>query len=120
MKVLVSETELQQCGVSKEDLLQKFSIQLQKDFEQSNAVSYLKPVVDLDYDSIHRNVKQALEKLSPAEQMALLYRIDITETQIAKAMKLIGEGEEQQVIPDLIIKRVLQKVILKLIYSPKK
>jgi hypothetical protein len=45
----------------------------------------------------------------------LLYRVDISETQLAKQMN--SPGLDLKVIADMIIKRELQKVILRLKYS---
>jgi len=45
----------------------------------------------------------------------LLYRVDISETQLAKQMN--SPGLDLKVIADMVIKRELQKVILRLKYS---
>jgi hypothetical protein len=120
MKELVTETELQQYGIDKTSLLNKFKEQLLKDFEMSNTHHYLNEIVDLEYAPLRENIQKALSKISANEQMQLLYRIDITETQIAKAMNTAGGERDKNVIADLIIRRILQKVILKLIYSNRK
>ncbi|MCW3075883.1 MAG: hypothetical protein JWO32_492, partial [Bacteroidetes bacterium] len=47
----------------------------------------------------------------------LLYRIDVSEKQFADALSYKSNVNHNDVLADLIIKRILQKVILKVIYS---
>jgi hypothetical protein len=46
-----------------------------------------------------------------------LYRIDVTELQIKKEATSHPEKNFQQILAELIVKRILQKVILKQQYS---
>jgi hypothetical protein len=101
-------------------LLDRFKEQLVRDFEMCNAGSYLLPLDDLSYPSIHQNLEQALDKImrtGHSVYQQLLYRIDISEKQLSKALQQSYGRTESDVIADVIIRRILQKVILKVIYS---
>ena len=58
-----------------------------------------------------------IEKKDSSSIQNLLYRIDITELQIKKEASSYPEKNFQQILAELIIKRILQKVILKQQYS---
>jgi hypothetical protein len=53
--------------------------------------------------------------VSPTQLSQLLYRVDISENQLVKQMN--SPGLDLKVIAEMIIKRELQKVILRLKYS---
>ena len=97
-------------------------MQLVKDFEQSHFpydfVGALEPV----YGSIHERIAQELqrnESKTDFNLMNLLYRIDISEAQLKRYLNK-GENENYfNVIAELIIKRVLQKVVIKQYYKNK-
>ena len=57
------------------------------------------------------------EKRDSSSMQNLLYRIDVTELQIKKEAVNHPEKNFQQILSELIIKRILQKVILKEKYS---
>ena len=58
-----------------------------------------------------------IEKKDSSSIQNLLYRIDVTELQIKKEASLHPEKNFQQILTELIVKRILQKVILKQQYS---
>lgn len=119
MNELINNSALQQTGLSSEELFRRFKEQLLKDFEMCQASQYLKAIENNSFDNISMNILGALEKLeksSPSTYQNLLYRVDISEQQISKALKE-DKRPPLQIISDLIIKRILQKVILKAIYS---
>jgi len=121
MSELVNKAELEKAGLSPAELLEKFREQLIKDFEMSNALQYLQPLVSAGYEDIHNNVRQALEALSKkgySNYQQLLYRVDISEKQVNdNTAKTHYSGDLFDNVADLIIKRILQKVILKAIHS---
>jgi len=117
---LFKEDEIRKSGLTPEVLLQKFKDQLLRDFEMSNVDSYLSPMTDLSYPAIHANLQIAIDKITRSGSslyQQLLYRIDISEKQLAEGLQENRNREESDVIAELIIKRILQKVILKVIYS---
>ncbi|MBI2723404.1 MAG: hypothetical protein HYX39_14620 [Bacteroidetes bacterium] len=120
MQQLLKEEELSKYGLSKEALFEKFKEQLLRDFEMCNVHTYLEPINNASYEAIHSNLQKALNKISVAAyslQRQLLYRIDISEKQFTEAVHEQKNIDENDVLAQLIIKRILQKVILKLIYS---
>ena len=68
------------------------------------------------YNEVLNSIFQ-LEKKDSGGLMNLLYRIDLTELQIKNALNNEPERPMQQLMAELIIKRILQKVILKQQYS---
>ena len=58
-----------------------------------------------------------IEKKDSSSIQNLLYRIDVTELQIKKEATNYPEKNFQQILAELIVKRILQKVILKEQYS---
>ena len=58
-----------------------------------------------------------IEKKDSVSLQNLLYRIDITELQIKREAISYPEKNFQQILAELIVKRILQKVILKDLYS---
>ena len=103
-----------------EALFEIFKQQLAKDFEQSNFpfdfIQSLKP----DYDSLVSTIVGQLmqtEKRSDVSLMNLLYRIDISESQLNSYLSRDKSRTTIEVIGELIIKRVLQKVVIKQYYK---
>ena len=115
MQPLINQQQLDILKISQQELIEKFNIQLLKDFEMSNLSDYLKPIVVFEYDEIHSNIMNALKKIDNkdfSKYRHLLYRIDISEKTVELELKLKPDSEHYAVLADLIIKRILQKVIL--------
>ncbi len=122
MQQLIKKQELDLLKISQEELIEKFKIQLVKDFEMSDVLDYLEPITVFDYESICHNVAKALKSIDTrdfSKYQHLLYRIDISEKQLDAELKANSSGERYSILADLIIKRILQKVILKIQYSKK-
>lgn len=122
MQPLINQQQLDVLKVSQQELIEKFYIQLLKDFEMSDVSAYLEPIVVFEYDEIHSNIMNALKKIDNkdfSKYQHLLYRIDISEKTLELELKLKPDSERYAVLADLIIKRILQKVILKIQFSKK-
>jgi hypothetical protein len=122
MNELVNKAELEKAGLSPTELLKKFREQLTKDFEMSNALQYLKTFDSDSYENIHENIRQALDVLNQKAHSGyqqLLYRVDLSEKQVNTAINAEPARNMLDVMADLVIKRILQKVILKAIHSKK-
>jgi hypothetical protein len=122
MNELVNKAELEKAGLSPTELLKKFREQLTKDFEMSNALQYLKTFDSGSYENIHENIRQALDVLNQKAHSGyqqLLYRVDLSEKQVNTAINAEPARSMLDVMADLVIKRILQKVILKAIHSKK-
>ena len=122
MYQLIRQQELDNLKISQEELIEKFKTQLVKDFEMCDVLDYLEPITVFDYESIHENVKKALKSIDSkdvSKYQHLLYRIDISEKNMERNLNSKPELDKHSILADLIIKRLLQKVILKIQYSKK-
>jgi hypothetical protein len=104
-------------------LFQLFIAQLIKDFSSANFdsdfITHLKPdVQEIQFAIIDQLEK--VEKISKTKLRNLLYRIDISEKQILKLSKVKIENSFNEILSELIIKRILQKVVFKEFYKSKK
>jgi len=101
-------------GISKPDLFEKFKLQLQKDFEYCGLNAQFVPALIPDYQSITGSLYTELERIAKisGKLSELLYRIDISESQIKKA-SAVTSVSFHEVVAELIVKRELQKVIIK-------
>ncbi len=120
MSELIKENELQRHGLTAEDLQAKFKAQLLKDFEMCRVESYLEPIDDFSYEAIHANVSKALKQImesASSSYLELLYRIDISERHLKEKIRAEPEKDSADVLAELVIKRILQKVISKKLYS---
>lgn len=107
-------------SLQKPDLFEKFKIQLKRDFELCGFSDYTPVFTSNNLQEIFEAVLKAvvnLEHKGSSHLMNLLYRIDLTEKQIKSASLQQPETPFQHVIAELIIKRILQKVIIKEQYS---
>lgn len=108
--------------LSSKGLFDAFKTQLAKDFEQSNFPADFVEALEPDYQSIHEKLALELqrnEKRTDFNIMNLLYRIDISETQLKRYLNEYKNESHFNVIAELIIKRVLQKVVIKQHYKNK-
>lgn len=103
-----------------QDLFNLFKIQLKKDFEttglDADFTDDLVPEFELLKSAIISQLKPIL-KNTYSSLSNLLYRIDISEVQIKNYQETNGLLSFEEVLAELIIKRILQKVILKKRFS---
>lgn len=102
------------------DLFEKFKTQLYRDFELCGFADEAPQLSSNNLEHVFQEVLKAvmiIEKKDSASIQNLLYRIDVTELQIKKEASNHPEKNFQQILAELIVKRVLQKVILKEQYS---
>ena len=102
--------------LNSKDLFEAFKIQLAKDFEQSNFDRDFIKDLEPDYSSIHEKIVNELhrsEKKADSHLMQLLNRIDISEAQLHRYLFEHQNENRLSTIGELIIKRVLQKVVIK-------
>lgn len=106
--------------LNSKDLFDAFKTQLAKDFEQSNFSADFVDTLIPDYSDIHEKITLELqrnEKRTDANIMQLLYRIDISEAQLKRYLLNHKTENHLTIIAELIIKRVLQKVVIKQYYK---
>ena len=107
-------------SLQKVDLFEKFKIQLYRDFELCGFSEVAPKLGSNNLEHVLNEVLKSviiIEKKDSSSIQNLLYRIDITELQIKKEASSHPEKNFQQILAELIIKRILQKVILKQQYS---
>jgi hypothetical protein len=103
-------------GISKPDLFEKFKLQLQKDFEGAGLNGDFANTLPQNYDAILSAIGSEIEKvnrLAVSKVTGLLYRIDVSEIQIKKLSSEKKENSMNQIISELILKRELQKIVIK-------
>ena len=102
--------------LSSRDLFEVFKKQLTKDFEQSNFAAEFIKDLEPDFADIHEKIVNELlrsEKKADSHLMQLLNRIDISEAQLQRYLFEHQNENRLSTIGELIIKRVLQKVVIK-------
>ena len=105
-------------SLQKPGLFEKFKAQVYKDFELAGALEYLPAIESNNLDQLMHEFFNAVVKLEMSNALkTLLYRIDITELQIKQASQKNTQNPIQHVLAELMIKRILQKVVLKELYS---
>lgn len=103
-------------GISKPDLFGKFKIQLQKDFEGAGLNGDFANGLTQDYNAVLVEIQievEKINKLAVSKLTGLLYRIDISELQIKKMSEERTKSSMNEIISELILKRELQKIVIK-------
>ena len=106
--------------LTRKDLFEAFKIQLAKDFQQSNFSSDFVSTLEPDYVRIHEKILvelQQAQKRADSDVMNLLYRVDISEAQLKRYLAESSQGNPLVTIAELIIKRILQKVVIRHYYK---
>jgi len=104
----------------KEDLFRLFKIQLKKDFEGAGANADFADTLPREFDVLKTFIMRQLEPLlknNGSLIASLLYRIDISEMQLQHYQLKNPALSFDETLAELIIKRILQKVILKKTFS---
>lgn len=110
--------EIDLTSLEKPSLFDKFKIQTHKDFEMSGVLDYMPIITSNNLNKLKDDFYHSILKLELSDALKnLLYRIDITELQIKQASQKNPEMSLQHLLAELMIKRILQKVILKELYS---
>ena len=106
--------------LSSKELFEAFKAQLVRDFEQSNFPADFVADLEADYHRIHEKIVSELQRSESKADfnlMNLLYRVDISETQLKKYLSESKGQSHYDVLAELIIKRVLQKAVIKRFYK---
>ncbi len=103
-----------------ENIFELFKAQLRKDFETAGLKTEFISNLKMEFMALKTIILNELKPLFAANSSSLsnlLYRIDISELQIKKYQKTNPKMDFEEVITELVIKRTLQKVILKKKFS---
>jgi hypothetical protein len=108
---------------NRHDLLAKVVSQIQKDFNWfSFNLSFDDSSDQSAYQQLYNQVLPLIDEMlndDYTKLLAMLYRIDIDEDFLNRKLKEVPNADTDEIITDLIIKRELQKVIIREIYSGK-
>ncbi len=100
------------------DRFEKFKIQTRKDYELAGASQHLPYLETTTLVELESEFYNSVLKLDAVNHLSnVLYRIDITELQIQETVRKFPEETFQKLIARLMIKRILQKIVLKDFYS---
>ncbi len=105
---------------NRKDLLEKVVNQIKKDFDWFSFEIQFTGKEESAYVELFQQILPLVDELINDDYpklMALLYRIDIDDEMLDRKLKEYGQVDTHEVITDLIIKRELQKVIIREIYS---
>jgi hypothetical protein len=106
--------------LSNKGLFEAFKMQMIKDFEQSNFPTDFIAALTPDYSRIYEQIVYELqhcEKKSDFNLSRLLNRIDISDAQLKKYLIEHKNENHFSIIAELIIKRILQKVVIRQHYK---
>lgn len=102
------------------DIFRAFELQVRKDFEGAGYPLAQEYVLEKEYTALKKQMCEQVITLSKNNALPqLLYRIDISENQIKKYTQQQKDMSFESVVAELIIKRILQKVIFKIHFSSK-
>ncbi len=108
---------------NRQDLLEKVVEQIQKDFNWFSLEIKFSNKPELSaYQELYQEILPLIDEMLNDDYiklMGMLYRIDIDEDFLNRKLKETPNADTDEVITDLIIKRELQKVIIKQMYSSK-
>ena len=105
---------------SRIDLLEKVVEQLQKDFNWFSLEITFTGNEESPYQELYKQILPLIDELLNDDYpklMAMLYRIDLDEEFLNKKLKENHHSDTGEVITDLILKRELQKVVIRAAYS---
>jgi hypothetical protein len=96
-------------------LLRELILQLNKDFRSAGIPIKLLLTKKYSYEDLCQTIKLAFDDLPLQSIFNLLYRVDVSETQLKKGMPT--NGVDADLMVQLIVKRELQKVVIRKLYS---
>ncbi len=107
-------------SLQSQELFSLFKQQLMKDFNECGCNSEFIENLPPDLSTIQQAIAEELkrnEKRSGFNLQHLLYRVDINESRLKKELKMKQDSDYHMVLGELIIKRSIQKIVIKKYYS---
>lgn len=102
------------------EILYQTAEQVKKDFSFFRITVHFDNKDETAYEQLCRQIMPPVKQLLASDYQkfySLLYRVDISESQIKKESALSSNDAFEVVITRLIIKRCLQKVVLRKLFS---
>lgn len=103
------------------DLIKDTAAQIIKDFDMFGLEVKFSGNAYNAYEELFEQIEPHINKLITHNQskfMGILYRIDVSDVQVKKAIDANASESFSEIITDLIIKRELQKVVIRRHYKP--
>lgn len=116
----MSELQDTRAALAKKELFKAVLAQMEKDFQSCGLDAGFIPDLPADYDKMLNIISSELRKIMAMRTDAvsgLLYRIDVSEKQIKKLGALNENEPFESVVAELIIRRELQKVVIRNLYK---
>ncbi|MBS2210390.1 hypothetical protein KEM09_03210 [Carboxylicivirga mesophila] len=111
----LNSTALRQaCG--REDLIRKAAAQIIKDFAEFGFEVSFSGDVEGFYEEVFRQMKVHIESIMGehySQFLNFLYRIDVTEGQVAVYQREMGDVSYEDALTELIIHREMKKVMIR-------
>jgi hypothetical protein len=108
---------------NKKELIEKVVSQIKKDFNWFNLeITFTNSPETTPYQELYKQILPLIDELLNDDYpklLAMLYRIDLDEDFLNRRLREAPNADTDEVITDLIIKRELQKVIIRDAYSQK-
>ena len=104
------------------DLIKATAEQIIKDFDMFGLEVKFSGNVYNAYEELFEQIEPHIDKLIRSNQqkfMSILYRIDLSDEQVKKAVESNSTEPFASIVSDLIIKRELQKVVIRSAYKSK-
>lgn len=111
--------EIEISSLLSRDLFEKFREQMKRDFEGAGLDASFTQVLPLDLESLLTSVEAHIPFQKASALSSLLYRIDLSERQIGDYGRRFPQKTFGNLIAELVIRRILQKVVLKKRFSAK-
>jgi hypothetical protein len=107
---------------NKLELIKDTANQIIKDFDMFGLEIKFSGSTYNAYEELFDQIQPHIHKLlsdNPKKFMSVLYRIDLSDIQVKKAVEANSSESVSEIITDLIIKRELQKVVIRNHYKNK-
>ena len=101
-------------------IIRQTAEQISKEFSFFDLILTFKQPVENPYRTFFEEIKPVMKNLMDSDYQklyALLYRVDISELQVKKELQANPEKRYEEILTDLCIKRCLQKVVLRKLFS---
>ena len=109
-----------QAYVNNTDILNQTAEQIKKDFSFFDITILFKETEKDAYTQLSEQILPRIKQLIKSDYQkffSILYRVDISESQIKKESQSYPEKSFEEIITSLVIKRCLQKVVLRKLFS---
>jgi hypothetical protein len=118
----VQDLSVIQQQLTSEELFEAFRQQLIRDFDRSGVSANFAEGLTHHYQGLVAQIANELrecDKRSSTHIARLLYNVDISEAQLKKYLQEAGDADHWVVMAQLMVKRLLQKVVIRQHYKNK-